>query len=141
MKVILLKDVSGVGQHGSIKEVSDGYALNFLIPNGLAKQATAEAVASHSKQQAAAQKAADEKNAATAAKLKELGGRQFSLKVKANETGHLFKGVGKGDIAKAIGVGADLISDISTIKNVGEYKIKIAGAGASATVILKVEGN
>ena len=42
MKVIFLKDVGGVGQRGTIKDISDGYAQNFLIPNGLAEQATAE---------------------------------------------------------------------------------------------------
>lgn len=42
MKVILLKDVGGVGQHGEIKDVADGYAMNFLIGRGLAQQATPE---------------------------------------------------------------------------------------------------
>ena len=52
MKVIFLKDVGGVGQRGSIKEVSDGYAMNFLIAQGLAVQATPEKVAAHARQEA-----------------------------------------------------------------------------------------
>jgi hypothetical protein len=51
MKVLFKKDVGGVGQRGTIKDVSDGYALNFLIPQGLAEQATPEKIATHQKNQ------------------------------------------------------------------------------------------
>ena len=44
MKVILTKDVKGLGYIGEMKEVSDGYARNFLLAKGLAKEATAQNV-------------------------------------------------------------------------------------------------
>ena len=47
MKIIFLKDVKGVGQRDALKDVSDGYALNFLIPQGLAVQATPDKIAAH----------------------------------------------------------------------------------------------
>jgi len=40
MLVLLIKDVKGVGKHGEVKDVKEGYARNFLIPRGLAKTAT-----------------------------------------------------------------------------------------------------
>ena len=52
MKVIFLKDVGGVGQKGSVKDVADGYAMNFLIAQGLAVQATNDMLAAHAKRQA-----------------------------------------------------------------------------------------
>jgi len=58
MKVIFLKDVRGAGQHGEIKNVSDGYAHNFLLPQGLAKPATDAKVAELEAKEAAAAAAA-----------------------------------------------------------------------------------
>ncbi|MBI5152954.1 MAG: 50S ribosomal protein L9 [Parcubacteria group bacterium] len=46
MKLIFLKDVSGVGKRGEIKECKEGYAKNFLLPSGLARLATSEALSS-----------------------------------------------------------------------------------------------
>lgn len=51
MKIILLQDVAGLGQKGEIKEVKNGYALNFLIPNNLAKIATPVLIEQWKKQQ------------------------------------------------------------------------------------------
>ena len=44
MKVVLLKDIKGVGKKNDIKTIADGYALNFLIPQNLAEVATAQAL-------------------------------------------------------------------------------------------------
>ena len=136
MKVIFLKDVGGVGQKGTVKEVADGYAFNHLIPNGLAKQATVEAMADHNRRKEIDAKVSEEKNAIIFANLKAIEGKKFTLKARANERGHLFKGVGKSDVAKTVGHGvrSDMIADIGTIKDVGGYQIKIAAAGATATV-------
>src|SRR3990167_8435455 len=81
MKVILSKDVRGVGLKDTIVELSDGYALNFLIPNGLAKQGT------------------DSENEALARKLE---GLNIVVGVKTNELGHLYQALSGDMIATAI---------------------------------------
>ena len=136
MKVIFLKDVGGVGQKGAVKEVADGYAFNHLIPNGLAKQATVEAMADYNRRKEIDAKVSSEKNAAIVANLRVIDGKEFTLKARANERGHLFKGVGKADVVKTVGhsITADMVADIGTIKEVGGYQIKIAAANAAATV-------
>ena len=91
MKVIFKKDVGGVGQRGTVKDVSDGYALNFLIPQGLPEQATADKVAAYNKQTAETAKKSAEKNAELAAKLRALDGKRVVIKARANEKGHRFR--------------------------------------------------
>jgi len=131
-----------VGQRGQVKDIADGYALNFLIPHGLAKQATTEAEDAHKKQQAHDAALNAKKNIELAAQIQKLDGSTAELTVRSNEHGHLFKGVGRSDIAKAIGNGvtSEMIADEKIIKEVGEHKIKIAAAGASATVTLSIVG-
>ena len=51
MKIILLKNIDKLGQAGDIKEVADGYARNFLLPQGLARLATPQAIQTAKKQQ------------------------------------------------------------------------------------------
>jgi large subunit ribosomal protein L9 len=60
MKIYLLKEVSHLGKQGEIKEVSDGYALNYLLPNKIAKRADAKIIEKVSQQKE--QKTIEEKN-------------------------------------------------------------------------------
>ncbi|OGG57331.1 50S ribosomal protein L9 [Candidatus Kaiserbacteria bacterium RIFCSPHIGHO2_01_FULL_55_17] len=144
MKIIFLKDVGGTGRIGEVKEIADGYAMNFLIPRGLAEQATPHKLAAHSKQQAenAAQKANEEM------RLKEtvqgLRGARIELKIRATEKGGLFKTIGPKEIAQALKEqkGATLsegsIEPLEPVKAIGDHIIKISAAGAESEVLLKI---
>ena len=102
MKVIFLQDVKGKGKKGDVKNVADGYAQNFLIKNGLAKEATNASLST-----LAGQKKAEEKhNAELLAKAKEL--KEFleredtvvTIKAKAGEDGRLFGAIPAKQIAE-----------------------------------------
>ncbi|HEY4488004.1 MAG TPA: 50S ribosomal protein L9 [Candidatus Paceibacterota bacterium] len=102
MKVILRKDVRGVGQKDTIVELSDGYALNFLIPNGLAEQGTDKRIRElRAKEDASsrAKQATDSENEALARKLE---GLNIVVGVKTNELGHLYQALSGDMIATAI---------------------------------------
>lgn len=102
MKVIFLQDVKGKGKKGDVKNVADGYAQNFLIKNGLAKEATNASLSI-----LAGQKKAEEKhNAELLAQAKEL--KEFlekeetvvTIKAKAGEDGRLFGAIPAKQIAE-----------------------------------------
>ena len=100
MKVVFLKDVKGKGKKGEIKEVAEGYARNFLIKNGYAKEATNQALS-----ELEGQKRLAEKNAAAelqAAKdLKErVEQLEVTIKAKSGEGGRLFGAVSTKQIAE-----------------------------------------
>ncbi|MBD8037992.1 50S ribosomal protein L9 [Solibacillus sp. A46] len=102
MKVVFLKDVKGKGKKGEIKEVAEGYARNFLIKNGYAKEANNQALS-----EIQGQKRLEEKNAAAelqAAKdLKEqLEAITVEIKAKSGEGGRLFGSVSTKQIADAL---------------------------------------
>lgn len=102
MKVVFLKDVKGKGKKGEIKEVAEGYARNFLIKNGYAKEATNQALS-----ELQGQKRLAEKNAAVelqAAKdLKErIEQLEVTIKAKSGEGGRLFGAVSTKQIAEAL---------------------------------------
>ena len=102
MKVVFLKDVKGKGKKGEIKEVAEGYARNFLIKNGYAKEATNQALS-----ELQGQKRLAEKNAAAelqAAKdLKErIEQLEVTIKAKSGEGGRLFGAVSTKQIAESL---------------------------------------
>lgn len=141
MKVLFLKDVGGVGQAGTIKNVSDGYAMNFLIARGLAVQATPEKIAAHDAQV----KREGEAHAAEEAELKKaiqsVEGMRIEMKVRATEKGGLFKSITAADIQKSLGknIPESAVQLEKPIKEVGEHAIKIKAAGVSAEIILAVK--
>lgn len=129
MKVILNQDVKGKGKAGDIVNVSDGYARNFLLPKGLAKEANASNLNSANLSKKAAQhRKAQEKQAAIELGEK-LKGMTVEVKGKAGEGSKLFGSITSAEIADAIkeatGYEIDKRKVVlnSNIKELGEYEI------------------
>ncbi|MFD1775473.1 50S ribosomal protein L9 [Paenibacillus rhizophilus] len=102
MKVIFIKDVKGQGKKGQIKEVSEGYATNFLLPRGMARPAT-EGNMKTIENQAAAEQRRKEQEKEEAQQLGEkLSELTLSMKAKAGEGGRLFGAITSKQIAEAL---------------------------------------
>ena len=111
MKVILLKDVKGTGKKGEVKEVSDGYARNFLLPKKMAKVADNQAVKELKEQNKSAEiKAQKEYEEAVELgdKMKEMNIEIYS---KAGEGGRLFGSITAKEIAEQLGLSVYTVQD------------------------------
>ena len=102
MQIILLEKVVNVGNLGDVVKVKDGYARNFLIPQRMARRATASAVAEFEVKRAELEKAAAEKLSASQAQGDKLTGMTITIAQKAGVDGRLFGSVGNFDIAEAL---------------------------------------
>ena len=103
MQVILLEKVANLGNLGDVVRVKDGYGRNFLIPNRIARRATADAIAEFEAKRAELEKAAAEKLAAAQAQGEKLAGLRVQVAQKAGVDGRLFGSVTNHDIADALG--------------------------------------
>ncbi len=102
MKVILLKDVKSLGKAGQVVDVADGHGRNYLIPRGLAKEATQGSLNDlKHKKEVEKKKANQELQAAEDLKVK-FEKKPLEIKVKAGEAGRLFGSVTSADIADAL---------------------------------------
>jgi large subunit ribosomal protein L9 len=147
MKVVFLEDVSTKEKKGDIKEVSAGYARNFLLPRGLALPATQGAVKS-------AQKLTEERERKRARQheeyvelAKQVNGKELKFKGKASGKGTLHGSITTADIAgelsKAINVDVDRkkIALKSSLHKVGSYEVDVVFAkDAVAKITVVIEG-
>jgi len=142
MKVILKRDVKGLGHVGDVKEVKDGYARNFLFPTKAAAIADAGALRNwerHRGEREAREEGLRTDAEATAARLREL---RLEVAVKAGEKNRLFGSVTNREIAELIGregieVDRHAIHLREPIKTLGEFKIDVrlmAGVDAELTI-------
>ncbi len=144
MKLIFVKNVGGVAQAGVIKDVSDGYALNYLIPRGMAVQATPKAIADHKKRYAAQAKQDAHDDAKRKEDIDKLEGATFVLRVRTNDNRHLYQQLSPHLIADAIkkekGVPVPLesIHVPGHIKTTGEYEGQINLGSHRATIKLSI---
>ncbi len=140
-EAILLQDVDGVGEKGTVVEVSKGYLRNFLIPRKLASPATSGAV-----QVAALRAAAQEKTAReSAAKAHEnadlLNKTVLTLAEKAGDDGRLFGSVTTQDLADAIKQARGLTIDKrhitleEPIKQIGTFQVTVEVASGITAVV------
>ena len=102
MQIILLEKVVNVGNLGDVVKVKDGYARNFLIPQRMARRATAAAIAEFEVKRAELEKAAAAKLGASQAQGDKLSGMTISIAQKAGVDGRLFGSVTNFDIAEAL---------------------------------------
>jgi large subunit ribosomal protein L9 len=93
MKVLLLKHVRGIGQAGQVKDVSDGYARNFLLPRKLAAEATPSAQAHAKQAQAEAERNAQLSQETRLTLKRSLEGITLELVAEANAKGTLFAAI------------------------------------------------
>jgi len=145
MKVIFLKDVKGTAKQGEVKEVSDGYARNFLLGKGLAVEATAKNLSDLAGKKSSEQHKADvakQEALENAAKIKD---KKVICKSKAGQGGKLFGAVTAGNVADLIseqlGVKVDKkkVSLSSEIKAFGTYAAEVKFlAGVSEKITVEV---
>ena len=145
MKIILLKDVKKIGKRYEIKEISDGYAMNSLIPAGVAVPATTSYIkfVDEKKKQDSMMKEEFKKLFEFA--LSKLPDGKLHISGKVNDKGHLFAGINKDKVIeefkKETGV---LLSDEhfeleKPLKEVGEHRIDISIDGAKYKLIVFVK--
>jgi large subunit ribosomal protein L9 len=145
MKVVLLKDVKGVGKKHDIKVVADGYALNSLIPHGQVEVATEKALARVEQIKKNEEAGRKVKEDLIAKNLKSIHDATVEIEVDANEKGHLFAGLHAADIAPLVKekTRVDMLPEFlvieKPIKEIGEHKIDVKVQGKSATFTLVVK--
>ena len=149
MKVILKQDVKGLGHEGDLKDVKDGYARNFLLPNGKAVVADKGAIANwerHKDQREERDRSVRAAAEATAQKLSEL---KLEIPVKAGERGRLFGAVTSHQIADLVarnGIELDrhALHLREPIKALGDYRVEVRlmpGVDATLAVSVVAEGS
>ncbi|HVB54706.1 MAG TPA: 50S ribosomal protein L9 [Candidatus Acidoferrales bacterium] len=102
MKVILIKDVSGTGRAGAVREVADGYARNFLLPRRLAQPARATAEAQIRAQRERQRNKVEAELTEARATASKLESTVVEISARAGETGKLYGAVVNIDVAEAI---------------------------------------
>lgn len=150
MQVILKADVNKIGRAGELLTVSDGYARNFLLPRGLAEEATAGKIA-NLKELQKRQKAKEEKlrEAAEAAR-QELQGKIVRIEVAGGESGKLFGSITAAQIAGALEAQHNVkvdkrdIKTSETVKQPGNHPFTLklySGVVAEMVVAVTVRGS
>lgn len=132
MKIILTKNVAKLGNAGDIVDVSNGFAMNKLLPQGLAKLATASETAKASDN--ASKKAKDSLEFIEWAKVSiaKLSGKTLLFSEKTSEKGHLFGSITEKQISEKISADLDITLEENQIhipkhiKDLGDHRVEIA---------------
>lgn len=145
MQIILLEKVLNVGQLGDVVKVKDGYARNFLIPQGKARRATKTAMAEFEARRAELEKAQAEKLAAAQAVAEKLEGVAIEIPAKAGVDGRLFGSITNADIAEALKAQGFEVNKSQVrviegaVKTIGAYSVAVGlFTDVNATIALNV---
>ncbi len=144
MEIILMDKVANLGNLGDVVKVKQGYARNYLIPQGMAKRATKANIEEFAQKKADLERIAGEKLAAAQARAAKLADFVLQLAQKAGVDGRLFGSVGNADIAEGLQAQGHEISKSEVrlpegpFKSIGEYVVTLA-LHTDVMVDIKVE--
>lgn len=145
MKVILIKDVKGMGRAHEEVVIADGYALNYLIPKKMAIAATPVARQEAETRRKQVVDRGELDAALLTQNIASLAEARIVIKMKANEKGHLYDAVGESDIAKAakeqahIDLPEEVIKLEKPIKEIGTFEIPVASADTFGKFSITIE--
>jgi len=152
MQIILLEKITNVGNLGDVVKVKDGFARNFLIPQGKAKRATPENLKAIEARRSDLEKAANEKLTGAQQIAESLEGKSLQITQKAGVDGRLFGSVTNADVVEALkGQGFKVEKSMvrlpnGPLKQVGDHAVTVAlhsdvTAHVTVTVIGETVGN
>ncbi len=147
MQIILMEKVVNLGQLGDVVKVKNGYARNFLIPQGMAKRATTANMAEFEARRAEIEAADKAKLADAQARGEKLAGLTVQITQKAGVDGRLFGSVTNADIATALAALGFEIEKSQVrmaeghLKNVGDHPVSVQlHTDVSADITVSVLG-
>ena len=132
MQVILLEKVINLGQLGDVVKVREGFARNFLIPQGKARRATETAIKEFETRRTELEKAQSDRLSAAQEVNAKLTGLKVRIPAKAGVDGRLFGSVTNSDIAEALGKQGFEVNKgqirmpQGPLKAVGEHQVSVA---------------
>ena len=143
MKVILLQNVNKVGKKDEIVEVAGGYADNVLFPSKKAIPATAKNIEALNRKISSTKALKELEHGLLESAIRSLPEETLTIKVKANEKGHLFSSIGEDEIVEAlskkrINLSTKNIVLAKPIKELGEYKIQIVEGSYKKELTLSI---
>ena len=132
MQIILLEKVVNLGGLGDVVKVRDGFARNFLIPQGKAKRATRENLAEFEQRRSELEKAQSDQFSAAQEKASRLEGMMVQIAQKAGVDGKLFGSVTNADVSEALKAQGFEVPKASIrmpqgpLKTIGDHQLKVA---------------
>ncbi len=147
MRVILLKSIENLGEKGDVKEVANGYARNFLLPNNLVKPATKKALEELKKQKELVAQKAEQELKGIELFVSQVDGQEIEIPMKLKEDGKIYGSITPFKISQALKKKGFDIKKAQVIlkepvKKLGEYPVTINfdhGLEAEAKVIVSEE--
>ncbi len=148
MQIILLEKVVNLGQLGEVVKVKDGFARNYLIPQGKAKRATQASLAEFEKRRAELEKAQADALTAAQERAAKLDGLMVQITQKAGVDGKLFGSVTNSDISDALKAQgfdvpkAAIRMPAGPLKQIGDQQLKVAlHTDVAVTITVSVLGD
>ena len=144
MKVIFLKKVKKMGEIGDIKQVSDGYAINFLFPQGLAQPANSKNVQSLKNKQEEVSKKESQAIKQARESVEKLQDLVIEIKEKVNDEGKLYAALSESTIInelknRGIDVDSSQLVISSPIKEIGKHLVEVKfDHGLQAKLVISV---